>query len=291
MVKLVAITAVGTFGYPWLQHAVAAIYNIVDEIVVVNAGFSDDFSRDDVPLERESKAIKEIDVNGKIFETSDVYWGRPAEGVDVNEPRAYWGVRSDADGVAARNFTIANRIALDRGAEWILRVCADQVFYENARLIPQYIAKHPSCGYQFLEHDGWALDIYHRFKDAESIVSDGALLYRTTPGDCHIGGCAPMIQPQTLAEGVEDICTAHFRDAYPDWTIDKIKEEVHKKMWKRWHMNLRKKASQQEIEMTATEKEKLWWKSIEEERESAKIPPPLICKTGSLKYIREGRPK
>ena len=65
--KIIGVSTCGSYE-SWAKWAIASLYNIVDEIIVINGGIdvNDPDGPDNIPLTREVRQLKEIDVKQKI---------------------------------------------------------------------------------------------------------------------------------------------------------------------------------------------------------------------------------
>lgn len=220
MNKIIGITSVGTYEVPFLKYGLLSIYDHVDEIVVVNSGWNEDFTHCHTPLDSVTEMIEEIDVNGKIYEKQHITWDTCPNLI------------SSREGIRALGLTAANDEAINRKADWILRFDSDQVFFDDVKNIRMLtdsstyvqcncvecntnnnkIFQNPS-GYQFLEYKQyWHNPLEWRI-GFEGSHSDGARLYEAEYGQWFLGEGSIMHYKDQAP--TRQVTTGHFRESYP----------------------------------------------------------------------------
>lgn len=217
--KIVGITGIGTYPVPWLKYGLASIYNVVDEIVVVNSGYNFPFFTEyDVPLLEESQMMKELDVNGKIREIQHVTWEKASKfGPELLESR---------EGIRALGMTYANDVANDLGADWILRFDSDQVFFPNVKKVRELAKGDKGDGFQFLEYKAYWISPNTMVKGGEVSHSDGAKFYQSIGQQGQrqwFAGEGAIVHYRPQFPNKE-VTTGHFREvhpALPDGTPDR----------------------------------------------------------------------
>ncbi|GAH20690.1 unnamed protein product, partial [marine sediment metagenome] len=130
--KLTAIVTAGTYYSPWFPYGLASFY-FCDEIVFVNGGYDLSDPREEeynIPLEQLSRDVSRLDIEGKIVEitgfTMDDLKHRGVLATQKQHPEGRW---YDMRGVGG---TLANEVAVERGASRILKFDSDQVGYRSA---------------------------------------------------------------------------------------------------------------------------------------------------------------
>jgi len=293
-VKIVASTCVGTFTSPWLEYTIASIYNVVDEIIVVNGGYDlKNPSIDNKKLERESKVIKEIDINGKITEV-----------------RGDWNLvkyaKPETETIAARNMSIGIQIAYYRNPDATLEIKCDQVFYPTVKRIHQLDLNQHS-GYQFWEYTNFIGGLYSVPKEQKHKgCDDGARLFKPCETDYYNGQGQPMIRAEQFC--VDFIQTGHMRMVYPDkYSKEEKLEFAYERAWahlmcqnsiNEHPINQRegRKLTLDEIEKMAREQARSIVEAkgiplhLVDDPRSPKEPPPAALME-PLEYITRGYPK
>lgn len=310
MVRIIGSTCVGSFSSPWLEYCVASVYNVVDQVVVANGGYERlNPTVDNKMLERESKALKEIDVNGKITEVKGDW-------------KFAKFVNPERDTIAARNMSIGIQTAFARGAEAILEFKCDQIFYKSVKLLRTLderielqkrtgmvgsvtvLTKH--SGYQFWEYTNFVGDLWsvpEKLKDKG--CDDGPRFFKPTETDYFSGQGQPAIRAEQFCTDL--IQAAHMRDVYPEkYSKAEWEQFGYERAWA--HLSCQNAVMEHAInreqgrKMTPEEIEKIArasgrgiatqkgvpLHSINDPR-SAKAPP-LAALTEPLQYIKQGYP-
>lgn len=169
-------------------------------------------TKHDVPLPEVSEAIKRLDVNGKIHEIHDMDWAK-LKGLEKPCDEQNTGIRA----LAA---TLANDEAGRLGADWVLWLASDQVFYNSAKELHALAENRSGCdGFQFYEHKAFWGSQWHMCRDATDPYSnsDGAKFYK-------FGGNGGQRQWFAGEGGImnyrqqrpdDSILTAHMRECWP----------------------------------------------------------------------------
>lgn len=253
MRKLVGILACGTFYCPWTPFCIASIYNVVDELIIVNGGYdmnSPSIDEHNVPLEQVSRDIEKLDVDSKIVEVKNYSIDDLTHKFVVTTQR-----RADSEGleewfdVRGLNITLANEIAVKRGATDILKIDSDQVCYADvtARNLDIVIGgKHPfklrqesnGCIFhqtEFVGDCGEGLQNHLYLPKPSSAYNDSVFMYHASLSDYYLGGGGPMIGPR---ENTDKYHCAHLRHANPAWLSREEKlEHFYGRFWFRYLTN------------------------------------------------------
>lgn len=208
------ITAVimccGSYYSPWTPCTIASTYAIGDFMVVVNAGFnlrSPRFQENDIPLEEVSRDISHLDVDGRVYEVTDVSKLRRVLPVTSQKEANRLGLKEWYD-LRGRNMTLASQVAWGKGANMVLRIDTDQVCYRDALSLRGRTEN--LILYQF-EFQG---DVFHLSDPGPSSpYNDSVYYYRVAKDDWYVGGLAPVIHADR--KPCEDIHCAHLRQANP----------------------------------------------------------------------------
>ena len=220
MNKIIGITSVGTYEVPFLRYGLLSIYDHVDEMVVVNSGWNEDFTHCHTPVDSVTEMIEDIDVEGKIYEKQHVTWDTCPN------------LEPNREGIRALGMTAANDEAVRRNADWILRFDSDQVFFDDVKnirmltdsstYIPcdcvecsannEEVLQNPS-GYQFFEYKQYWHNPLEWEIGFEGSHSDGAKLYEAEPGQWFFGEGGIMHYKHQAPS--RQVTTGHFRESYP----------------------------------------------------------------------------
>ena len=232
--KLVGVTAIGSYWSPWFPYTIASIYNVCDQVVVANNGFDfDNFPRTE-PLDRATAWIKRLDVNGKIVELRDVTPGRLNHNYPIGTQRAandrrkqggegYW---YDLRGL---NLTAANEEAVKLGADWILKIDSDEVCYSDVDQLADMLRLNWT-GTSVFHQLEFAGDVgpdscYLADPPPSSPYIDTAQTYRADPETWYIGGGAIVNLREERLESTVFHC-AHLREANP-WHLTRGEKLEH----------------------------------------------------------------
>lgn len=245
-------------------------------------------------VERESKVIKEIDVNGKITEV-----------------RGDWGLvkyaKPETETVAARNMSIGIQVAYYRRPDAVLEIKCDQVFYPTAKRLP-FLDLNQHSGYQFWEFTNQVYNLFQVPKELKHQgCDDGARLFRPSETDYYMGQGQPMLSAEQFC--VDFIQTGHMRLIYPDkYTKEEKLQFAYERAWA--HLMCQNSINEHPInqqegrKLTSEEIEKMARDSARGVVESKGIPlhlvddprspkhPPSICLLEDpVEYIKRGYPK
>jgi hypothetical protein len=222
---IVGILACGTYYSPWTPYTLKSIYNICDKIVVVNGGYDmkkPDLSVYNVPLEKVSEDIRNIDVDGKIveitgFTTADVKRGFKLGMQHEGQNRNDW---YDMRGL---NLTLANEKAVELGAHKILKVDSDQVLFDECK-------KLRWMNNAMLYQHEVSVDAFHLgTTQPSSPYNDSVFMYDAKPGQFYGGGGGPDIS----ADRTECMlrCIHARRANPPGLTDDERFEHFNGRLW------------------------------------------------------------
>ncbi len=118
--KITAFVATGT--YPsHIDFTIASLYSLVDEVIVINGGYdvTDITKGDDIPVERDTILLKELDVDNKIKIFKPTWKGLK----QVEKGRDEAG--------RARNLSLGVQLATKLGADWVLKMDADIILHQD----------------------------------------------------------------------------------------------------------------------------------------------------------------
>lgn len=204
------ILCCGSYYSPWTPYTLASIYGVCDRIVVVNAGFDlrdPKVEKNDVPLERVSKDVKWLDVEGRVIEVKDVSRLKRKYPVTSQKEANRLGLKEWYD-LRGRNMTLASEVAYYEGATMVLRIDSDQVCYWD--VLGLRGRREALILYQY-EFQG---DVFHLAEPGPSSPwNDSVYYYRIHPDDWYVGGLAPVIHADRQES--RDYHCAHLRQANP----------------------------------------------------------------------------
>jgi len=290
---IVAVTTIGTYTAPWVEYGVASIYNVADAVLVVNGGYDiNDPSIDDKMLQRESKALRRIDIHNKITEVHGT-WDK-AKRVDPEK-----------EDLRARNWAIAYQHELTQSANAVLGIHGDQAFYPSAISIPS-VNLNLYSGYQFFMYEDFYYDLHHILhmppeKQKQDPCSDAPIYWRPHPQDTSWRQGSPKINADQFPCHV--VKAAHLRQIAPEgYDLKQILFERY------WHHNYGtsrigehpagKLTLDQVIEIAKQQaksvasgdgKISIYDKRVRDRLTTPPRPPP-VCLTDPLKYVEEGEP-
>lgn len=302
-IEIIGITTSGT--YPsWIDYCTASIYNHVDKVIVVNAGYDINHPEKGalIPLEREHKLIKKIDIHNKIIEYT------PTQS-DINNLFSTTCKQGKDEFGRSTNITLSTQIANklpnpDNKQRWILKLDSDQILFPITRyhlesLIKQYPTK---SGFRFAQY----ADYYHNFEHISAglpneFTNDGALFYISKPDQWYTGQGSPVIN--TSQHPITSIRTAHMRRINPSdvepydyhfkrifyhtYAPDSIMElDYNRKTGK--HLTYKQIIEIAHKEAISILKNK--GRLIKDLQYDERIPyePPLVLKMSPLEYIKKG---
>ena len=283
--KIIGITTIGTYYSPWFPYTIASIYNHVDEIIVVNGGYDLSNLKKDVfniPLKKASDDIKHLDDNNKIFEISEPtldeirHKGEVTTQYDANRRKkilGWWDVR----GV---NMTLAQELAVELGANWILKIDSDQVCYADVNRI-----KNANKGLIFHQYEFFR-DVMHSPTPGhtpDSPYNDSVFIYKANREGFYLGSGSPEIYAERNL--TDKIHCAHLRYANPMFLNEKEKYDHF--LGRAWWRNFTNEGLWGQ---------ELWDAANKTARDAINIPvrepqqpPPQICAYKDPKdYIEEG---
>jgi len=128
--KIVGLTTCGGFKAWWLQHGLASIYNLIDEMIIAvgGPGRNQDYLK---PM------LQEVDPNGKVDYIYPVWKDAPPY------------LNPSKDDVRALNKTMAVQEAHRRGADWIIAFDCDMVYYETLGPVVRELVHKDVNSYRF----------------------------------------------------------------------------------------------------------------------------------------------
>jgi len=278
---ITGICAVGTYYPIWFPYTIASIYNIVDEIVVVNGGIDlkqkNPNPEELVPLEQVTKDIERLDIDNKIVEVRH-------DEVEVEHKMllttqyeanlkklAHW---YDLRGL---NLTLANEVAVKRGAKFILKIDSDQVVYRDAMGLRNERKALILYQYEFAGPVGHPKINFLVDPLPDSPFNDSCFIYPARKDQFYGGGGAPALG--VVREPTDRYHCAHLRYAYPYWMQrEEALKHFYERMWFVYYTN-----------------EGLWGEELEEKarraaedllRRKKKLtsvkPPEVVCKQLSI---------
>ena len=279
--KLIAIMGVGTYYVPWTPHVIASVY-FCDEIVIVNGGMdpkNPDPIEYNIPLEKVSRDISDLDVEGKVHEITDF-------ALDDAKHKALLMTQYEANRTKpdrwydnrGLNATLATEKANELTADMILYVQSDQPVYRN--VIP---IKNSIISWMFYQYE-FAGDVYHLASPGpNSPYDDAAFTYFAHEKNWYFGGCAPVIEGSRRRSAYK---CAHLRHANPSGITDKEKyEHIYGRLWFRYYTN--EGMFGDELEERAHEEAKNHLETIWSHTIISDVQPPEVCSLGPGRYIEE----
>tara|TARA_Y100000310_G_scaffold274686_1_gene290841 strand:- start:1043 stop:1906 length:864 start_codon:yes stop_codon:yes gene_type:complete len=225
--KITAITCCGCYEQPWIRQGIAALYNAVDEIVVVNSGIDINNPDPDVviPIPGIKEYLKTIDINNKIIVVENVDWESAGRQVQKN--------REDVRGL---NLTLATQTATERGADWIFKYDTDQVMYPVKRNTLYKLTQIGHSGYIFWEIKDFWVDprLQRTAPPAGKDYSDGPKFYKSLDDQWFVGQGAPTTWTEQIHS--MDVVSSHVRECFPlDWTVEQKKRGYYERLWYRYY--------------------------------------------------------
>lgn len=207
--KTAVIMSIGSYWNPWLPFCLASTYGVGDFIVVVNAGFdlkNLDPKEFEVPLERVSRTISELDVEGKVMEISEFSRLRHVYPIVTQKMANHLKLERWYDH-RGRGITLASEVAFDEGADMVLRVDTDTVFFRDILGIRGRTDTLSIYQYEFCH------DVYHMVDPRPGPYNDAPYFYPPHKDDWCIGAGSPMIHAHRIP--CPDYHAAHLRWANP----------------------------------------------------------------------------
>jgi len=288
--KLAAILTVGTYYSPWTPFTIASIYPICDFIVVVNGGYdlkNPNKNEYNIPLEKVTKNIVSLDNRGKIIEVKDftiediehkapLMTQAEASKQGMAETGAILVWRGNWFDMRGLGLTLANEIAVKKGASMILKIDSDQVCYKDTielRTEPRGLILHQ---YEFLG------DVFHLAEPPPaSPWNDSVFTYLAKHGQYYGGGGAPAIF--TEREPTSKYHCSHLRYANPPFSSDQEKfEHFFGRLWFAyftneglWGEDLKRRADHGAREL------------LKRIGKPSDVPPPEVCLSDPLTYTEE----
>lgn len=216
--KITGITSIGTFYVPWIKYTIKSIYDVCDEIIVVNVGYDLENPKENqfIKLQQVSDDIKQIDDNGKIIEVNELnvihqkplMWQKEADSKHVHE----WY------DIVGLGFTKANEEAYRRGADYILKFDSDQVCYDDVKNIKNLNDNVYFYQYEFAGSIG--NDAYFLTNRPDNKPHDNAVyFYKSNDRQWYAGSGAPCLYLDKERKEIDYIHCAHMKYAYLNtWT-------------------------------------------------------------------------
>jgi len=205
--------SIGSYYSPWFPYCLASTYGIGDFIVVVNAGFdikNPDPKEYEVPLERVSRDISELDTEGKVTEVKEFSRLRHKYPLITQKLANRLKIERWYD-TRGMGITLAGDVAYDEGARMVLRMDTDQVCYRDA--LDLRAVKDGRTAISLYQYEFWG-DVYHLADPGpDSPYNDAPYFYPPHESDWCIGAGSPMIK--ATRKPCPDIHTAHLRWANP----------------------------------------------------------------------------
>ena len=281
--RVVAIISIGTYYSAWFPYTVASIYNYVDEIVVGNYGFNIYDPKPDVwiPLDRVSQDINRLDINGKITELKSVDISRLKHPYKViTQKEANEQKINDWYDIRGVSMTHTNEVAVDHGADWIMKIDSDQVCYLDIRRLRRYLSVVRVNGLKFHQYefigDIGGKDNYFSKPQPNSPYDDPVFVYKANVNQYYGGGGSPAL----FLDGGDRIGTdlihaGHMRNANPIFITDEEKfMHFFYRVWFRLYTNQYGKFCReldQHAKKTALDMLKY------ENKQPAEVQPPEVC--------------
>lgn len=247
--------------------------------MVTNGGYSLKNPREDewnIPLKQVSRDISNLDVKGKVVEVKNFTFKdlkhKFALATQKSHPAGMW---FDMRGLGG---TLANEIAVERGATRIIKFDSDQVAFKNARKVkgdPRslILKQHEFCG-----------DIHHLcIPGPDDPWNDSVFTYLASLEDYYGGGMGPHITEGKGRVKCNYEC-AHLRHANPLHLSEEQKFQhfygrlvfrLHTNEFGRFCPELFKKAEWQTKQMLKVRGKK------------SHIKPPEVTVMGPKRYIEE----
>jgi len=297
--KIIAVSTCGSYE-SWTQHAIASIYNSVDKIVVINGGIdiSGKEAGDDIPLQRDLKQLKEIDIDNKITQI---------------RPHWYLVKRVDkktCEAGRARNISFAFQAAHAYGTKggetcWIYKMDSDQICDESftRKALEDLANSGEHDGYRFAEY----ADFFRSYNRCQALpdnfTDDGSLFFKSHADAWAIGQGSPVHYREQ--HEIHSMRTFHMRRICPP-DLNPWDYYYKRFYYHTWGPNsigelpINKDGRiliNDEIKDIATKQADSVMESqghtIDHFNNDERFPPrkPLVVSMGPLEYIKQGYPK
>ncbi len=294
--KIIGVSTCGSYE-SWAKWAIASLYNIVDEIIVINGGIdvNDPDGPDNIPLTREVRQLKEIDVKQKITQ------------IKPSWDKVKFAKKETCEAGRGRNISLAFQYAYAAGADWIYKIDADQlvdnITREELNDLSEAGNRLGISGYRFAEY----ADFFRVYDKAQALpnnfTDDGSLFFKANKQAWATGQGSPVNYCDQ--KEIHDLRTFHMRRIHPP----DLNEYIYH--YKRFYYHLfgpnsimelgenktlGRKLTHDEIVKKAKEQTKSLMSSqghLRDHFKSEKFPPgkPKVVIMGCKKYIKKGYPK
>ena len=204
--KIIGVTCCGAYE-SWLKWTVASIYNMVDEIIVINGGIdiNDPDGPDNIPLAREIRQLKDIDVEQKITQ------------IKPSWDKVKFAKKETCEAGRGRNISLAFQYAYAAGADWIYKLDSDQIVHnitrENLDDLSESGDRLGITGYRFAEY----ADFFRRYDRAQALpdnfTDDGSLFFKANKQAWATGQGSPVHYSDQRE--IHDLRTFHMRRINP----------------------------------------------------------------------------
>ncbi len=212
--KIGLVTACGSYN-THLAWTLASSYHLIDFAVVINGGLdnNDPFGPDDIPLQKEIDQVKSLDVDKKVKMYKASWSGMPNLIREENEPGR------------ARNLSQSLQIARKLGADWVIKIDADELIHKS--VTREYLedlidnSNGGKIGFRFgmweltgdYEHyhglPGWAPEDDQN----EPSSNDAAQFFKPCLDDFYYGGGAPVVNTHIVPH--QKLYSYHVRHCPP----------------------------------------------------------------------------
>jgi len=294
--KIIGVTTCGAYE-SWTQWTIASIYNIVDEIIVINGGIdvNDPDGPDNIPLTREVRQLKDIDIEQKITQIKP-HWDK-----------VKFAKKESCEAGRGRNISLAFQYAYAAGADWIYKLDSDQlvdnITREELNDLSEAGNRLGISGYRFAEYADF-FRVYDRAQALpDNFTDDGSLFFKANKQAWATGQGSPVHYSDQRE--IHDLRTFHMRRIHPP----DLNEYIYH--YKRFYYHLfgpnsimelgeNKTLGRKLTHAEITKKAKAQTKSLMTSEghlrthfNSEKFPPykPKVVEIGCKKYIKKGYPK
>lgn len=294
--KIIGVTTTGSYE-SWTKWSIASIYNSVDEIIVINGGIdiNDPDGPDNIPLQRELKQLKEIDIKNKIQQ------------IKPDWKNVKFAKKESCEAGRGRNISLAFQYAYKAGADWIYKLDSDQIAENITKGELDDLAEAGDrlgiSGYRFAEY----ADFFREYDKAQALpdnfTDDGSLFFKANKQAWATGQGSPVHYCDQRE--VHDLRTFHMRRIHPP-DLNEHTYHYRRFFYHTFGPNsimelpdnkkLGRKLIHEEITKMAKAQTKSLMNSKGHDRfyfNSEKFPPgkPLVVKMGCKNYIKKGFPK